>query len=270
MIPKHASAASTFIRKSGLKCAAIALTLLTIVACADSQQRPHIEQQSIKKHPLHIIMIGAPSVGKGTHASIIAQKYDIPHISTGDILRNEVKSKSKLGQEIDKIMQQGGLVPPSITMELLDKRLNQADCRNGYILDGAPRSEYQAEIISKKLKERTNSINVVLNLATSDEELINRVAVRAKCGKCNAGLIQDASCKNCRGDEVVRADDNVETFKQRLRTHHRHSRAVLSYFKHHSDFVIINIDASGQIDDVSKNMLMSIDHFVQYSIKNPK
>ncbi|MDZ5761427.1 adenylate kinase family protein [Lyticum sinuosum] len=250
-----------FIKKS-----LIFLLLIVITAC--SKQNALTNNNNYKDHKLYIIMIGAPSSGKGTHASIISKKYKIPHISVGDIMRDEVKSGSKLGREMGDIMQKGGLVPPQITMELINNRISQKDCRNGYILDGAPRSRYQAEQIKNILSKDPNNVNIILNLDVSDNVLKARMIKRAECGKCNAGMIKGSICTNCHGDEVIRSDDNPRTFNKRLTTYHKHSDAVIDYFKNHSNFIIVDIKSHGNVEEVSKKITNSIDYFISYITEN--
>lgn len=251
--------------KNGANMVLLIAVLLMVTACEQGlggSSRKHVAPLP-KNGALHVIMVGPPSVGKGTHSKMIAERYGIPHISTGDILRHEAESGSEQGQHIKHTMEQGGLVGPAILMELLSKRLDQSDCRHGYVLDGVPRSAYQAEIINARIRSNPGNVNLVLNMQADDQELMRRVRQRAICGKCNAAAKVDDICSQCRGDEIVRADDNITTFRERLRTYHRHSRPVLNYFTHYGNgTIIVNIDVMREIADVSKDINLAIDHFI--------
>ena len=162
---------------------------------------------------MKIIMLGAPGAGKGTQAKKIAAKYDIPHISTGDIFRANIKNGTELGMKAKSFMDAGGLVPDEITIGMLLDRIHEADCVNGYVLDGFPRTIPQAESLTKALSERGEAVDYAVNVDVPDENIINRMSGRRVCENCGRPFHtvtlkpkKEGICDDCGGTLVQRKD----------------------------------------------------------------
>ena len=183
---------------------------------------------------MKIIMLGAPGAGKGTQAKMIADKYGVPHISTGDIFRANIKNGTELGMEAKKYMDQGLLVPDELTVRILLDRVAQDDCKNGFILDGFPRSVPQAEA----LDEMGVKIDKVLEIFVPDETIQKRVSGRRVCEDCGATYhIQfkptkaEGVCDKCGGKTIIRKDDRPETVLDRLATYHKTTEPLKAYYE---------------------------------------
>ena len=180
---------------------------------------------------MKIIMLGAPGAGKGTQAKKIAEKYQIPHISTGDIFRANIKGGTELGMKAKTFMDQGMLVPDEITIGMLMDRIGQEDCINGYVLDGFPRTIPQAESLTKALAERGEKVDYAINVDVPDENIINRMSGRRACLGCGATYhitfnppVKEGICDTCGQELVLRDDDKPETVKKRLDVYHQQTQ----------------------------------------------
>lgn len=187
-----------------------------------------------------IIMLGAPGTGKGTVASILSQELEIPQVSTGDIFRKNIKEKTELGIIADKYISKGNLVPDEITIDIVKNRLNDDDVKNGIILDGFPRTVAQAEALDKILEEKGKKVNIVLNLETPEDEIIERIVNRRVCSNqdCKAvyNLILnppkvEGICDKCGSKLIQRQDDNVETVKLRFENYIKQTSPLVEYYK---------------------------------------
>ena len=187
-----------------------------------------------------IIMLGAPGTGKGTVASILSQELEIPQVSTGDIFRKNIKEQTELGIIADKYISKGNLVPDEITIDIVKNRLNDDDVKNGIILDGFPRTVAQAEALDKILEEKGKKVDIVLNLETPEEEIIERIVNRRVCSNqdCKAvyNLILnppkvEGICDKCGSKLVQRQDDNVETVKLRFENYIKQTSPLVEYYK---------------------------------------
>lgn len=187
-----------------------------------------------------IIMLGAPGTGKGTVASILSQELEIPQVSTGDIFRKNIKEKTELGIIADKYISKGNLVPDEITIDIVKNRLNDDDVKNGIILDGFPRTVAQAEVLDKILEEKGKKVNIVLNLETPEDEIIERIVNRRVCSNqdCKAvyNLILnppkvEGICDKCGSKLIQRQDDNVETVKLRFENYIKQTSPLVEYYK---------------------------------------
>ena len=174
-----------------------------------------------------IIMLGTPGAGKGTQAKMIADKYQIPHVSTGDIFRANIKNGTELGKEAKKYMDQGLLVPDELTAKILLDRVVQEDCANGYVLDGFPRTIPQAEVLDKALTELGDKIDYAINVDVPDENIINRMSGRRACVGCGGTyhIVHippkvEGICDKCGQELILRDDDKPETVKNRLNVYH--------------------------------------------------
>ena len=186
---------------------------------------------------MKIIMLGAPGAGKGTQAKMIADKYGIPNISTGDIFRANIKNGTELGQKAKTYMDQGLLVPDELTCDLVVDRISQDDCKNGFILDGFPRTIPQAECLTNALKERGEAMDYAVNVDVPDENIITRMSGRRACLNCgatyhivNIPTKVEGICDRCGSEVVLRADDEPETVKKRLDVYHAQTQPLIDYY----------------------------------------
>ena len=186
---------------------------------------------------MKIIMLGAPGAGKGTQAKMIADKYKVPHISTGDIFRANIKNGTELGKEAKQYMDKGLLVPDELTVKILLDRVSQADCENGYVLDGFPRTIPQAEVLDKALTELGDQIDYAMDVNVPDENIIKRMSGRRACLACGATYHiehippkKEGVCDRCGEALVLRDDDKEETVKNRLNVYHEQTQPLIEYY----------------------------------------
>ena len=204
---------------------------------------------------MKIIMLGAPGAGKGTQAKKIAEKYQIPHVSTGDIFRSNIKEGTQLGRKAKEYMDQGALVPDELTIGMLMDRIQQEDCQNGYVLDGFPRTIPQAESLQKAITEMGQKIDFAINVDVPDENIINRMSGRRACISCGATyhIVYNPSkvagiCDVCGSELVLRDDDKPETVKKRLAVYHDQTRPLIDYYKEAG--VLVNVDGTQELNKV--------------------
>lgn len=186
---------------------------------------------------MKIIMLGAPGAGKGTHAGKISEKYGIPHISTGDIFRENIKNGTELGKKAKSYMDAGDLVPDELTCDLVVDRIHQDDAKNGYILDGFPRTIPQAEALTKALAENGEKIDFAIEVDLPDQAIIDRMSGRRVCS-CGATYHiknippkVEGICDKCGKELVIRKDDEPETVKKRLEVYHEQTAPLIEYYK---------------------------------------
>lgn len=186
---------------------------------------------------MKIIMLGAPGAGKGTQAKMIADKYQIPHISTGDIFRANIKNGTELGKEAKSYMDKGLLVPDELTVKILLDRVANKDCENGYVLDGFPRTIPQAEVLEEALAKTGDKIDYAINVDVPDENIIKRMSGRRACLKCGATFHiehvppkKDGICDVCGDALVLRDDDKEETVKNRLAVYHKQTQPLIDFY----------------------------------------
>ena len=204
---------------------------------------------------MKIIMLGAPGAGKGSQASRIANEYHLPHISTGDIFRANLKEETELGKQAKSFMDKGELVPDDITIAMLLDRIHKEDCKNGYILDGFPRTIPQAEALKEALAKKDEKIDLALDVEASDELIIKRMAGRRTCPACGAiyHIVTlppktEGICDRCGADLIQRKDDNEETVKNRLKIYHEVTEPLISYYK--KEGILEEIDGAEELDKV--------------------
>lgn len=204
---------------------------------------------------MKIIMLGAPGAGKGTQAKMIADKYDIPHISTGDIFRANIKNGTELGQEAKKYMDQGLLVPDELTVKILLDRVAQDDCKNGYVLDGFPRTIPQAEVLENALTELGDKIDYAINVDVADEDIIKRMSGRRACPSCGATYHivnippkAEGICDRCGEKLVMRDDDREETVKNRLEVYHKQTQPLITFYEKKG--ILKNVDGMLGLENV--------------------
>ena len=200
-------------------------------------------------------MLGAPGAGKGTQAIKIAEKYAIPHISTGDIFRANIKNQTELGQKAKTYMDQGLLVPDELVVDLVVDRVNQADCQNGYVLDGFPRTIPQAEALDNALVEMGQSIDYAINVEVPDENIVNRMSGRRACVACGATyhLVYaptkvEKVCDSCQGALILREDDKPETVLKRLKVYHEQTQPLIDYYNGQN--ILKEVDGTLDMEDV--------------------
>lgn len=187
---------------------------------------------------MRIILLGAPGAGKGTQAKILAKRLNLAHISTGDILRQNVACGSALGKQAKDYMDKGLLVPDELVSEMVAGRIDEPDARKGFILDGYPRNIKQAESLDALFKQRNIDLDFVIDLEASEAVIIQRLSGRLACSKCNANFHiknmpprEDMICDNCGSKLYQRADDREETIKKRLDVYRKESAALIKYYQ---------------------------------------
>ena len=204
---------------------------------------------------MKIIMLGAPGAGKGTQAKMIAEKYQIPHVSTGDIFRANIKNGTELGLEAKKYMDQGLLVPDELTVKILLDRVAQADCANGYVLDGFPRTIPQAQVLDEALNKLGESVDYAINVDVPDENIVRRMSGRRACLKCGATYHiehippkKEGICDKCGSELILRDDDKPETVKKRLDVYHDQTQPLIDYYQKQG--ILKSVDGTMPMEDV--------------------
>ena len=187
---------------------------------------------------MRAVLLGPPGAGKGTQAVKLVEKYGVPQISTGDIFRKNIKEGTELGKKAQEYMNAGGLVPDELVVDLVKDRLMQDDCKNGYLLDGFPRTIFQAEELDKFLKEQGKEIDAVINFEVGHDTLIERLTGRRVCKKCGAGYHVknlrpkvEGICDKCGGELEQRKDDTVETAENRIVVYHDSTAPLIEYYQ---------------------------------------
>ena len=204
---------------------------------------------------MRIIMLGAPGAGKGTQAKKIAEKYNIPHISTGDIFRANIKNGTELGVKAKSYMDQGLLVPDELVVDLVDDRIQQDDAKAGYFLDGFPRTIPQAESLDAALAKMGQKIDYAIDVEVPDENIINRMSGRRACVKCGATYhLQyakpkaDGVCDVCGEQLILRDDDKPETVQKRLSVYHQQTQPLIDYYENQN--ALKEVDGTKDMEDV--------------------
>ena len=209
---------------------------------------------------MKIIMLGAPGAGKGTQAKKISDKYEIPHISTGDIFRANIKNGTELGKKAKTYMDQGLLVPDELVVDLVVDRVNQEDCKNGYVLDGFPRTIPQAEALDKALAELGQKMDYAIDVDVPDENIIHRMGGRRACVGCGATYHLEYAptkvegiCDVCGKELILRDDDKPETVKKRLDVYHEQTQPLIDYYTNAG--ILKTVDGTVDIDVVFQNIV---------------
>ena len=204
---------------------------------------------------MKIVMLGAPGAGKGTQAKMISEKYGIPHISTGDIFRANIKENTELGQKAKEYMDQGLLVPDELTVDLVIDRLSQDDCKKGYILDGFPRTIPQAEALDAALAKRGEKMDFAIDVDVPDENIISRMSGRRACTGCGATyhIVYNPSkkgdvCEVCGETLILRDDDKPETVQKRLTVYHDQTQPLIDYYTGQN--ILKTVDGTQDMNDV--------------------
>ena len=204
---------------------------------------------------MKIIMLGAPGAGKGTQAKQIADKYSIPHISTGDIFRANLKAGTELGKKAKEYMDQGLLVPDELTCDLVMDRIGQEDCKNGFVLDGFPRTIPQAEALDAALAKINEKMDYAVDVDVPDENIVNRMSGRRACLNCGATyhIVSiptkvEGICDRCGNKVVLRDDDQPETVKKRLDVYHEQTQPLIDYYKKQN--ILKTVDGTQPMEEV--------------------
>lgn len=204
---------------------------------------------------MKLIMLGAPGAGKGTQAKKIAEKYNIPHISTGDIFRANIKNGTELGKKAKTFMDQGLLVPDELVVDLVVDRVGQEDCANGYVLDGFPRTIPQAEALDRALSTLGEKVDYAINVEVPDGNIVKRMSGRRACVGCGATYHivyaptkVESVCDTCQGELILRDDDKPETVQKRLDVYHEQTQPLIEYYSNKG--ILREVDGTVDINDV--------------------
>lgn len=206
---------------------------------------------------MKIIMLGAPGAGKGTQAKQIAEKYSIPHISTGDIFRANIKNNTELGKKAKTYMDQGQLVPDELTCDLVMDRIAEDDCKNGFVLDGFPRTIPQAEALDAALTKIGQQMDYAIDVDVPDDNIVNRMSGRRACLKCGATYHivsippkKEGICDTCGSELVIRDDDKPETVQKRLDVYHEQTQPLIDFYR--GKGILKSVDGTKPMDEVFK------------------
>ena len=212
---------------------------------------------------LRTILLGPPGAGKGTQAAKIVEKYGVPHISTGDIFRENINKGTELGKKAQEYMNRGELVPDDLVIEIATTRLLEDDCRNGFLLDGFPRTVYQAEKLDEFLAARDSKIDKVLDIAVEKDELIARLTGRRVCKACGASFHvvnippkKEGVCDFCGGELIQRADDNLETVTNRIDVYEAQTMPLVEYYEKAGN--LVHIDGSTGLENVFADIVSAL------------
>ncbi|MEA3354236.1 MAG: adenylate kinase [Campylobacterota bacterium] len=213
---------------------------------------------------MNLMVFGAPGAGKGTQAKFLIEKYDIPQISTGDILRAAIADKTDMGMEAKKFMDEGKLVPDSTIIGIIKDRLAQDDCKKGFILDGFPRTLPQAEALNELMKDMKISLDKVISLNVPDELIVGRITGRRVCSKCGASFHvefnpskEENICDYCGSELIIRKDDNADTVKSRLIAYHEQTAPLIDFYTKMG--VMVELDGTKDVADVTADMMGAIE-----------
>lgn len=208
---------------------------------------------------MNIILLGPPGAGKGTQAKLISEKYSIPHISTGDIFRKNISNKTPLGMEAKSYMDKGQLVPDELTIEIVKDRLSEEDCKNGFLLDGFPRTVKQAEALDEFLTNKNSKTDAALLIDVPQGLILERMTGRRVCGECGASyhikFVKpniEGVCDICGGELVQRKDDTKETVLERLEVYSKQTQPLIEYYKNKD--VLFELDGTKEKNEVFENI----------------
>ena len=209
---------------------------------------------------MRLILVGPPGAGKGTQAVALAAHYKIPHISTGDIFRANLKNGTELGKKAQSFMDRGELVPDSVTNEMVKDRLGNSDVINGFLLDGFPRNTNQAEVLDAILIEKKMPLDAALELSIDNSEIVKRLSGRRTCRNCSATFHKDFEkpkvdgvCDKCNGELYQREDDKEEVITRRLEIYSQQTEPIISYYKNAG--ILKNISAIGDVSEITQKVI---------------
>jgi adenylate kinase len=212
---------------------------------------------------MRLVLVGPPGAGKGTQAQFLAAHFAIPHISTGDIFRANLKGNTPLGIQAKGFMDKGELVPDSVTNEMVRDRLNQGDLGNGFLLDGYPRNVAQAEVLRAILAEKGTPLHAALELSVDQDEIVTRLSGRRSCSNCqrpfhivNEKPAVEGICDGCGGALIQREDDKAEVIKRRLEVYAEQTEPIISFYR--NEGLLITISATGPVNQITDSAISAL------------
>ena len=205
---------------------------------------------------MRLVLVGPPGAGKGTQAQFLAAHYSIPHISTGDIFRANLKAGTPLGLQAKGFMDNGELVPDSVTNEMVKDRLTHDDVANGFLLDGFPRNVAQAEVLRAILAEKKTPLDAVLEFSLANEEIVARLSSRRTCKECGQPSVGVDKCPQCGGDVYQREDDKAEVIARRLEVYQEQTAPIISFYR--SEGLLITVGALGSVEDITAHAISAL------------
>lgn len=212
---------------------------------------------------MRLILLGPPGAGKGTQAKRVIEEFDIPHISTGDIFRKNIKEKTELGQKVEGLLAQGKLVPDELTIEIVWDRLDQEDCKNGFLLDGFPRTIPQAEALDEGLAKRGLKLDRVLNIDVDKDSLVKRLSGRRVCPNCGASYHIDNNptkvdgiCDACQTPVIQREDDKEETVLDRIKVYDSQTKPLVDFYNKQD--LVFTVDGTLPIDEITNKLVTEL------------
>ena len=210
---------------------------------------------------MRLVLVGPPGAGKGTQAQFLAAHFSIPHISTGDIFRANLKAGTDLGNQAKSFMDRGELVPDSVTNEMVRDRLTHDDVVNGFLLDGFPRNVAQAEVLRAILADKKTPLHAVLEFSLADEEIIARLSSRRTCRDCGAPSVGVDKCPTCGGEVYQREDDKAEVIQRRLEVYAEQTAPIISFYR--NEGLLISISASGSVEEITASATSALSRVAQ-------
>jgi len=210
---------------------------------------------------MRLVLVGPPGAGKGTQAQFLAAHFSIPHISTGDIFRANLKAGTVLGNQAKSFMDRGELVPDSVTNEMVRDRLTHDDVANGFLLDGFPRNVAQAEVLRAILADKKTPLHAVLEFSLADEEIIARLSSRRTCRDCGAPSVGVDKCPTCGGEVYQREDDKAEVITRRLEVYAEQTAPIISFYR--NEGLLISVSAAGNVEDITASAISALSRVAQ-------
>jgi adenylate kinase len=210
---------------------------------------------------MRLVLVGPPGAGKGTQAQFLAARYLIPHISTGDIFRANLKAGTPLGEQAKSFMDRGELVPDSVTNEMVKDRLTHADTKKGFLLDGFPRNVAQAQVLRDILAEKKTPLHAVLEFALGDEEIVARLSSRRTCRDCGAPSVDHDKCPTCGGEVYQREDDKAEVIKRRLEVYSEQTAPIIAFYR--NEGLLISVSAVGSVEAITDSAISALKNVAQ-------
>jgi adenylate kinase len=205
---------------------------------------------------MRLVLVGPPGAGKGTQAQFLAAHYSIPHISTGDIFRANLRSGTPLGVQAQSFMDRGELVADSVTNEMVKDRLTHDDVAHGFLLDGFPRNVAQAEVLRAILAEKKTPLHAVLEFSLANEEIVARLSARRTCKDCFQPSVGVDKCPQCGGDIYQREDDKAEVIARRLEVYQEQTAPIISFYR--NEGLLISVGALGSVEDITANAISAL------------
>jgi adenylate kinase len=210
---------------------------------------------------MRLVLVGPPGAGKGTQAQFLAAHYLIPHISTGDIFRANLKAGTPLGEQAKSFMDRGELVPDSVTNEMVKDRLTHDDAKSGFLLDGFPRNVAQAQVLRDILAEKKTPLHAVLEFALGDEEIVARLSSRRTCRDCGAPSVGQEKCPTCGGQVYQREDDKAEVIKRRLEVYSEQTAPIMAFYR--NEGLLISVSAVGSVEAITDSAISALKNVAQ-------